>query len=99
MSVYGIEVYRPGGTILWSSTSTDRMQLMLPAIVLTAGNSATQTYPALAGRAIQAQALSCPGSSSSGGEASEPVVDYTLGYPRVTVPSRTFNQYIVLFLV
>jgi hypothetical protein len=96
---YGLRTFRSDGTLQFDSSSTERMQLLLPAIILAAGSGTTVTYPSLAGRQVMAQALISPGSTSTGGAASEPAVDYALGYPRVTVPSRGFSQYIIVYLL
>lgn len=96
---YGLRTYRADGSLQFDSSTDERMQLLLPAIITTAGSGATVSYPALAGRQVMAQALISPGSTTTGGAASEPAVDYALGYPRVTVPSRSFDQYVIVYLL
>lgn len=96
---YGVQIYRPSGALLWDSNGYERLQMLLPPIVAAAGSGATVSYPALAGRSVQAQALITPANSTGGGAASEPSVDFALGYPRVTVPARPFDQFVIVFLL
>lgn len=95
---YGLQIRRGDGNLQWESTSTERVQVMLPAISCSAGSGTVVSYPSLAGYAVETQSLAAISYSTSGGAASEPTIDYALGYPRITVPSRSFIQYILVYL-
>lgn len=76
---YGIQVFSATGATLWDS-STAGSGVVVDVFSVAAFATDSKTYPDFAGRTAGAVVLSHLGSTV-------PTVDYSLGHPRITVPS------------
>lgn len=85
---YGIQVFSASGALVWDSSAVGS-GVVVDVFAVAAFASDTKTYPDFPGRTAGAVVLSHLGSTV-------PAVDYSLGHPRVTVPTDSEDRTILV---
>lgn len=91
---FGVQVFDTAGTLVWDSR-TVAGAVVADILSYSSGGSGTHTYPDFAGRSVDVIHLTWSG---HGGQGAGITTDTSLGYPRVTVASRTFPRNFIVIV-
>lgn len=88
---FGVRVFGPSGAVVWDSTTAGG-GVIAGVEAIPAGTSLVLSYTQFPGRSAKVM-------SSTVGRDTGVVIDYSLGYPRVTAASRGYSRNLIIMVI